>query len=93
MTPNQGQGACQALEDAVALGESLEGASDPGRAFEIYEKRRMHRANRAVAMSRQASRGVHIENPVLCAVRDGLARMMPNAVVVRMLDPVLAAER
>jgi 2-polyprenyl-6-methoxyphenol hydroxylase-like FAD-dependent oxidoreductase len=93
MTPNQGQGACQALEDAVALGESLEVASDPGTAFEIYEKRRMHRANRAVAMSRQASWGVHIENPVLCAVRDSLARMVPNAVVVRMLDPVLAAER
>jgi 2-polyprenyl-6-methoxyphenol hydroxylase-like FAD-dependent oxidoreductase len=93
MTPNQGQGACQALEDAVALGESLEGASALARAFEIYEKRRMHRANRAVAMSRQASRGVHIENPVLCAIRDGLARIVPNAVVVRMLDPVLAAER
>src|SRR6267378_4151579 len=93
MTPNQGQGACQALEDAVALGESLEGASDPARAFEIYEKRRMHRANRAVAMSRQASRGVHIENPVLCAIRDGLAKVLPHSLVVRMLDPVLAAER
>jgi 2-polyprenyl-6-methoxyphenol hydroxylase-like FAD-dependent oxidoreductase len=93
MTPNQGQGACQALEDAVALGESLEGASDPARAFEIYEKRRIHRANRAVAMSRQASRGVHIENPVLCAIRDGLARALPHSLVVRMLDPVLAAER
>jgi 2-polyprenyl-6-methoxyphenol hydroxylase-like FAD-dependent oxidoreductase len=92
MTPNQGQGACQALEDAVALGESLEGASDPARAFEIYEKRRIHRANRAVAMSRQASRGVHIENPVLCAIRDGLARVLPHSLVVRMLDPVLAAE-
>jgi 2-polyprenyl-6-methoxyphenol hydroxylase-like FAD-dependent oxidoreductase len=93
MTPNQGQGACQALEDAVALGESLEGASDPARAFEIYEKRRMHRANRAVVMSRQASRGVNIENPVLCAIRDGLARVLPHSLVVRMLDPVLAAER
>ena len=93
MTPNQGQGACQALEDAVALGESLEGASDPARAFENYEKRRIHRANRAVAMSRQASRGVHIENPVLCAIRDGLARALPHSLVVRMLDPVLAAER
>ena len=92
MTPNQGQGACQALEDAVALGESLEDASDPARAFEIYEKRRMHRAYRAVAMSRQASRGVHIENPVLCAIRDRLAMVLPNRLVMRMLDPVLAGE-
>jgi 2-polyprenyl-6-methoxyphenol hydroxylase-like FAD-dependent oxidoreductase len=92
MTPNQGQGACQALEDAVALGASPEDARDPARAFEIYEKRRMHRAYRAVAMSRQASRGVHLENPVLCAIRDRLAMVLPNGLVMRMLDPVLAAE-
>src|SRR5882762_9148218 len=45
MTPNQGQGACQALEDAVALGESLQRVSDVPKAFEMYEKRRMRRAN------------------------------------------------
>jgi 2-polyprenyl-6-methoxyphenol hydroxylase-like FAD-dependent oxidoreductase len=92
MTPNQGQGACQALEDAVALGQSVQGASDLAKAFELYEKRRIHRANRAVAMSRQASRGVHIENALLCALRDGLASALPQSVLLRMLDSTLAAE-
>jgi 2-polyprenyl-6-methoxyphenol hydroxylase-like FAD-dependent oxidoreductase len=92
MTPNQGQGACQALEDAVALGQCLEGSPDPAKAFEQYEKRRIRRANRAVAMSRQASRGVHIENPLLCAIRDGLAKAVPRRVLVRLLDSTLAAE-
>jgi 2-polyprenyl-6-methoxyphenol hydroxylase-like FAD-dependent oxidoreductase len=92
MTPNQGQGACQALEDAVALGESLERAPEPAKAFELYEKRRIRRANRAVAMSRQASRGVHIENPVLCALRDGLAGALPQRVLLRMLDSTLGPE-
>lgn len=92
MTPNQGQGACQALEDAVALGTSLEVAPDLAKAFETYEKRRMRRAYRAVAMSRQASRGVHIENPVLCAVRDGLAAAVPHRVLLKMLDATLAAQ-
>ena len=92
MTPNQGQGACQALEDAVVLGESLQSASDLTKAFEMYEKRRIHRANLAVVRSRQASRGVHIENPLLCAVRDGLASAIPNRVLVRMLGSLLAAE-
>lgn len=92
MTPNQGQGACQALEDAVVLGESLEAASDLPKAFEMYEKRRIHRANRAVAMSRQASRGVHIENPLLCALRDGLAGALPQGLLLRMLDSTLATE-
>jgi 2-polyprenyl-6-methoxyphenol hydroxylase-like FAD-dependent oxidoreductase len=92
MTPNQGQGACQALEDAVALGQSVQGAPDLPKAFEMYEKRRIHRANRAVAMSRQASRGVHIENALLCALRDGLASALPQSVLLRMLDSTLAAE-
>ena len=92
MTPNQGQGARQALEDAVALGLSLEIAPDLANAFETYEKRRMRRAYRAVAMSRQASRGVHIENPVLCAVRDGLAAAVPHRVLLKMLDATLAAQ-
>ena len=92
MTPNQGQGACQALEDAVALGDCLVGATHLTKAFEMYESRRIHRANRAVAMSRQASRGVHIENPVLCAIRDGLAATLPSRVLLKMLDATLAAE-
>jgi 2-polyprenyl-6-methoxyphenol hydroxylase-like FAD-dependent oxidoreductase len=92
MTPNMGQGACQALEDAVALGESLKSASDLTEAFDLYERRRLRRANRVVAMSRQASRGVQIDNPLLCRVRDGLASLLPRRVLLRMLDATLAAQ-
>lgn len=92
MTPNQGQGACQALEDAVALGESLRRTSDLTEAFELYERRRLRRANRAVRMSRQASRGVQIENPLLTAIRDGLPRLLPRGLLLGMLDATLAAQ-
>ena len=92
MTPNQGQGACQALEDAVALGESLRRASDMTEAFELYERRRLRRANLVVRMSRQASRGVQIDNSLLCLLRDGLARLLPRRVLLRMLDATLAAQ-
>ena len=91
MTPNQGQGACQALEDAVALGESLKRASDLAEALELYERRRLRRANRVVAASRQATRGVQIDNPLLCALRDGFASLLPRKVMLRMLDAHLAA--
>ena len=91
MTPNLGQGACQALEDAVALGESLRRASELTEAFELYEQRRLRRANLAVRMSRQSSRSVQIRNPLLCALRDGFARLLPRAVLLRMLDATLAA--
>jgi 2-polyprenyl-6-methoxyphenol hydroxylase-like FAD-dependent oxidoreductase len=90
MTPNQGQGACQALEDAVALGESVKRGSDLTEALELYERRRLRRANRIVAVSRQASRAVQIDNRLLCAIRDGFARLLPSRVVLRMLDATLA---
>jgi 2-polyprenyl-6-methoxyphenol hydroxylase-like FAD-dependent oxidoreductase len=58
MTPSQGQGACQALEDAVALGRSLEESRDVRDAFSAYERARLRRANRVVTLSRQASSSV-----------------------------------
>jgi 2-polyprenyl-6-methoxyphenol hydroxylase-like FAD-dependent oxidoreductase len=90
MSPNQGQGACQALEDGVALGESVARESSLAAAFALYEQRRLKRANREVTMSRQATRGVQIENPVLCALRDGFMSALPRRFIVKMQDATLA---
>lgn len=90
MTPNQGQGACQALEDAVALGESLKRNSDLTAAFETYERSRMKRAYSAVTLSRQATRGVQMENRVACAIRDRLPGLIPRALMLRVLDRTMA---
>jgi 2-polyprenyl-6-methoxyphenol hydroxylase-like FAD-dependent oxidoreductase len=40
------QGACQALEDAVCLGECAAAGADPREAFAAYERRRLARATR-----------------------------------------------
>jgi 2-polyprenyl-6-methoxyphenol hydroxylase-like FAD-dependent oxidoreductase len=90
MTPNQGQGACQALEDAVALGESLKGASNLAAAFTTYEGLRMKRAYSAVTLSRQATRGVQLENRLACAIRDRLPGLIPRSVMLRLLDRTLS---
>jgi len=90
MSPNAGQGACQALEDGVALGASFEQASSVAEAFRLYERRRLRRANREVAMSRQATRGVQLDNPVLCALRDGFMSVMPRRLIMRIQDATLA---
>jgi 2-polyprenyl-6-methoxyphenol hydroxylase-like FAD-dependent oxidoreductase len=37
MTPNLGQGACQALEDAVVLASCLDGATNLAAALRAYE--------------------------------------------------------
>jgi 2-polyprenyl-6-methoxyphenol hydroxylase-like FAD-dependent oxidoreductase len=92
MTPNQGQGACQALEDGVVLGESLERTTSLAAALELYERRRLRRANQVVALSRQATRGVQIENALLCAFRDTLMSLLPRRLVVRVQDATLAPD-
>lgn len=93
MTPNAGQGACQALEDAVALRDSIRQTANLTEAFELYEGRRRRRANRLVTMARQATRGTQIENPLLCALRDGIAGLMPSWLFLRLLDSYLGARR
>jgi 2-polyprenyl-6-methoxyphenol hydroxylase-like FAD-dependent oxidoreductase len=45
MTPFTGQGACQAIEDAVVLAESLRGEPDVPAALRRYEARRLPRAH------------------------------------------------
>lgn len=86
MTPNAGQGACQALEDAVALVDSIKRSSHLTEAFGLYEDRRRRRANRLVTMARQATRAAQLDSPLLCALRDGFAGLMPSWVFLRMLD-------
>ena len=92
MSPNQGQGACQALEDGVALGESVQRTSNVAEAFQLYERRRLRRANREVAMSRQATRGVQIDNALLCILRDGLMSLLPRQLILRIQDATLAPD-
>ena len=92
MSPNQGQGACQALEDGVALGESVQRTSSLAEAFQLYERRRLRRANREVAMSRQATRGVQIANPLLCILRDGFMSLLPGRLILRIQDATLAPD-
>lgn len=86
MTPSQGQGACQALEDAVALAGSLARFEAPQRAFADYERKRLGLANRVVRLSRQASRSVQAENPFTRALRNTLVSMMPKGLILTVLD-------
>lgn len=89
MTPNAGQGACLALEDAVALAECIAQRSELREAFELYESRRLRHTNRIVKVSHQTSRAVQVENPVLCALRDFSSRLMLPSVQLRVLDSMV----
>uniref|UniRef100_A0ACD5UN54 Uncharacterized protein n=1 Tax=Avena sativa TaxID=4498 RepID=A0ACD5UN54_AVESA len=76
MTPNLGQGACCALEDAVVLARRLAPAvlagGDVGEAMSGYERERWGRVFPLTARAGLVGALVQWGNPVVCAVRDGV---------------------
>ncbi|TNC21526.1 FAD-dependent oxidoreductase [Amycolatopsis alkalitolerans] len=90
MTPNLGQGACQALEDAVELGACLaSGATDIERHLETYSARRLPRVHRLAARSRTAGRVAALHGRVPATIRNTLVSLVPAARALRALDPVV----
>ena len=78
-TPNLGQGACQAIEDAVVLGNCLREA-DGEAALRSYEHRRIRRANAVTMQSRRLGRLGRWSHPAACWLRDMLIRATPERV-------------
>jgi 2-polyprenyl-6-methoxyphenol hydroxylase-like FAD-dependent oxidoreductase len=89
MTPNLGQGAAQALEDAVALADALNEADDPTDALRVYEQRRLPRTTLIVNRSWQLGRLAQLKSPVACRVRDALMRSTPARVQRRQQELVI----
>jgi 2-polyprenyl-6-methoxyphenol hydroxylase-like FAD-dependent oxidoreductase len=82
MKPNIGQGAAQALEDAVVLGSCVAGSSDPEEALREYERRRVRRANAIVRASRRAGRVAEVRSPPGARVRDAVMKALPDRLAI-----------
>jgi 2-polyprenyl-6-methoxyphenol hydroxylase-like FAD-dependent oxidoreductase len=74
MTPDMGQGACQAIEDAVILADCLARSTGVAEALRAYEARRIPRTRRVVRESRQAGTIAQWSNPLACRFREALLR-------------------
>jgi 2-polyprenyl-6-methoxyphenol hydroxylase-like FAD-dependent oxidoreductase len=90
MLPNLGQGACQAIEDAVALGDALQADANPPAALARYGAVRAKRANAIVRRSRQMARIAHLANPLAVLARNALLRASTPSDTLRRLEPLLA---
>ena len=75
MTPNIGQGASQAIEDAIVLDRGLAGHESLADALTAYEQRRVGRANGIVRASRQFGVMAQWRNPVAVALRSTAWRL------------------
>ena len=89
MLPFLGQGACQTLEDAEALGQALRSAADLPGALREYEQRRWRRAGRIASLSRRMGRLAHLGPAPLRAIRDRAMAMTPAPLRLRQLDAIV----
>jgi 2-polyprenyl-6-methoxyphenol hydroxylase-like FAD-dependent oxidoreductase len=73
-TPNLGQGACQALEDAVQLAASLGRARDPLDGLRDYEQRRRARTAWVTKQSWSLGKVLQWQHPLAVWLRDRASR-------------------
>jgi 2-polyprenyl-6-methoxyphenol hydroxylase-like FAD-dependent oxidoreductase len=96
MTPDLGQGACQAIEDAVVLARFLDEEGDIEAALRLYEERRADRVAYVVRQSRRLGRVGQLENPLLRRLCDATLRTIPKRVQLsahlRQMEPVVGYE-
>jgi 2-polyprenyl-6-methoxyphenol hydroxylase-like FAD-dependent oxidoreductase len=82
MTPNLGQGAGQAIEDAVVLDMCLSAENSIEAALNRYEARRVPRANSIVLASRRVGVVGQWQHPLAVSVRNVGMRLTPSSVAL-----------
>ncbi|MFI0975788.1 FAD-dependent monooxygenase [Streptomyces sp. NPDC021093] len=86
MTPHLGQGACQALEDAVTLAAALAIEPTVEAALARYDAERRPRSQAVARAARQAGRmGQQLSAPLAVALRNTAMRLTPSRAAMRMI--------
>ena len=79
MTPNMGQGACQAIEDAYTISEYLS-VHPPEEAFRLYQKLRLPKVHYVVNTSWKVGQLAHLSNPIMRGARNFMLQVTPASV-------------
>lgn len=90
MTPNFGQGAAMAIEDAVVLARELAAHDDAAAALRAYEQRRRPRVDALQSGARRFGAVAQWESRVATWVRDSVVRMLPASSGERQLAEIVA---
>ncbi|MGA4844929.1 FAD-dependent monooxygenase [Streptomyces sp. G5(2025)] len=88
MTPNLGQGACQALEDAVTLAHCLDATADTDAALRSYDRLRRPRTQAITRRSARLGTVGQLAWPPAALLRDTAARLVPARATLRSMAPV-----
>lgn len=87
-TPNMGQGACQAIEDAYVLGKLFGEGKNVDEVFTQYEKLRMKKAHYIVNTSSAIGKISHYENSLAVWLRNTLLKATPNSANEKQMEKV-----
>lgn len=83
--PHTGQGAAQAMVDAVTLGHALTGSVQIEPALRSYERERRQKTARLLGQGRRTASIMRTMNPMACAARELAIRMMPVTAIMKFL--------
>lgn len=85
-TPNMGQGACQAIEDAAVLANCLQKNETIINSFQSFEKIRLPRTTKIVNTSWTLGKAAQWTNPFLTAFRNFALKLTPQSVNEKQMD-------
>jgi 2-polyprenyl-6-methoxyphenol hydroxylase-like FAD-dependent oxidoreductase len=88
-TPGVGQGAAQAIEDAVVLADRLASSGDLTTALDEYEAIRRPRAEAVLKLSRRVDKAAQLANPFGWRLRNAIVRRQPERTQRRQLEPLV----
>lgn len=91
-TPNMGQGACQAIEDAVILADEMTKTNVYQNAFINFEQRRLERTRYITVQSRKVGEVAQWQNPVLGWLRDRIMTNLPQSAKDKQFKKLLTVD-
>jgi 2-polyprenyl-6-methoxyphenol hydroxylase-like FAD-dependent oxidoreductase len=91
-TPGVGQGAAQAIEDAVVLADRLAPSGDLATALGEYEAIRRPRAEAVLKLSRRTDKAAQLASPLGWRFRNAIVRRLPERAQRRQLEPLVRYE-
>jgi 2-polyprenyl-6-methoxyphenol hydroxylase-like FAD-dependent oxidoreductase len=92
MTPNLGQGACQAIEDAVVLAAVARESSGLASAWRTYESRRIRRTTEIARASKRLGDLAQWSNALAVRLRNALIPLVPPRVQEKQMAGVIGYE-
>ena len=91
-TPNMGQGACQAVEDAFIIGKLFQSNKNPAEVFKIYESLRKKKAHFIVNNSWTLGKIAQLEYPWAMWLRNKMFGTIPSSISKKQMDKVFDIE-